>query len=281
MRDPPPRADGTFKLEVNRATRDQLAADETRTQKITYTVINGGSDRVSGELNVVLDGYSHTEGSNSANTLNGTASNDHLVGQGNSEALSRGLGVSGAGGHDILVGGQVEDRLTGRDGSDVFQWHLGNAGAKCQPAIGLITDINAAPASNNGNVLDLRDLRDLLQGENQGKLFQYLYFDTASTPGSTHIRVSTTGGFTETSSASGAEDQRITLANVDIRAPLGLDAQASDHQLIAELMQRGKLLVELTGIAPKNTARWRCFLSVNLGEGIGPGDAAVVLRGLR
>lgn len=93
MRDPPPRADGTCKLEVNRATRDQLAADETRTQKITYTVINGGSDRVSGELNVVLDGYKRTEGSNSANTLNGTASNDHLVGQGNNEALSRGLGV--------------------------------------------------------------------------------------------------------------------------------------------------------------------------------------------
>lgn len=65
-----------------------------------------------------------------------------------------------------------------------------------------------------------------------------------ATPGSTHIRISTTGGFTDTASDSGAEDQRITLSNVDLRASLGLDAQASDHQIINELMQRGKLLVD-------------------------------------
>ena len=88
------------------------------------------------------------------------------------------------------------------------------------------------------------DLRDLLQGETHDNLLQYLDFDTTSTPGSTHIRISTTGAFTDTASDSGAEDQRITLSNVDLRASLGLDAQASDHQIINELMQRGKLLVD-------------------------------------
>jgi hypothetical protein len=31
---------------------------------------------------------------------------------------------------------------------------------------------------------------------------------------------------------------------VDLRSSLGLDAHANDHQIIAELMQRGKLLVD-------------------------------------
>ncbi|MBU0916788.1 MAG: tandem-95 repeat protein, partial [Gammaproteobacteria bacterium] len=229
------KSDGSYTFEVNRATRDQLDPGETRTQKVTYTLVDGDGDRVTGELNIAMDGYNHIEGTNTANTLTGTTGNDHIDGMAGNDTLS------GGGGQDILVGGKGDDRLTGGDGSDVFAWHLGDGGAKGQPAVDVITDFNTAAASNNGDVLDLRDL---LQGETQDNLLQYLDFDTTSTPGSTHIRISTTGAFTDTATDSGAEDQRITLSNVDLRASLGLDAQASDHQIISELMQRGKLLVD-------------------------------------
>jgi hypothetical protein len=86
--------------------------------------------------------------------------------------------------------------------------------------------------------------------DNVDSLLNFLDFDTQSQPGSTVIHVSANGSFqAETLSGNSnsndcADQQHIVLANVDIRASLGLDAQANDHQIIAELVQRGKLLVD-------------------------------------
>ena len=105
---------------------------------------------------------------------------------------------------------------------------------------------------------DVLDLRDLLSGEHAstangqvdvGNLLNHLDFDTQSQPGSTVIHISANGQFSaDTSgnshSAGCADQQQIVLSGVDIRSSLGLDAQANDHQIIAELMQRGKLLVD-------------------------------------
>ncbi|MGC5376695.1 hypothetical protein ACPXAO_24635, partial [Salmonella enterica] len=75
---------------------------------------------------------------NTANTPTGTTGNDHIDGMAGNDTLS------GGGGQDILVGGKGDDRLTGGDGSGVFAWHLGDGGAKGQPAVDVITDFNTA-----------------------------------------------------------------------------------------------------------------------------------------
>ena len=147
--------------------------------------------------------------------------------------------------------------LTGHSASsDVFAWSLSDHGTasastgtsgttlNATHAVDTIVDFDTAERSAGGDVLDLRDL---LSGEHTvggtGNLSQFLDFDTTSNPGSTIVHVSTTGGFTAGYDAK-AEDQTIVLQNVNLRGDLGLGASASDNQVIAELMTRGKLLVD-------------------------------------
>ena len=54
------------------------------------------------------------------------------------------------------------------------------------------------------------------------------------------IRISTTGGFANGTSAAASEDERITRQGVDLRSTFGLGAGASDNQLIQELLTRRK-----------------------------------------
>jgi hypothetical protein len=146
----------------------------------------------------------------------------------------------------------------GSGDTDVFAWTLADQGAAGGNHTDTISDFNCAARSAGGDVLDLRDLLHLdtpTQASSQGdaptvdKLLSHLNFDTQSQPGSTVIHVSSNGGFHNDASghsdtAGCADQQHIVLSNVDIRASMGLDAHANDHQVIAELMQRGKLLVE-------------------------------------
>ena len=161
--------------------------------------------------------------------------------------------------HAIDVGLSVSTplTLTGHSASsDVFAWSLSAQGsttastgtngttASTTHAIDTIVDFDTVARSAGGDVLDLRDL---LCGEHTtggtGNLSQFLDFDTTSNPGSTVVHISTTGGFTTGYDAK-AEDQTIVLQNVNLRGDLGLGASASDNQVIAELMTRGKLLVD-------------------------------------
>jgi large repetitive protein len=161
--------------------------------------------------------------------------------------------------HSIDVGLNVSTplTLTGHSASsDVFAWSLSDHGTasagagtngatlNATHAVDTIVDFDTSARSAGGDVLDLRDL---LSGENtvggKGNLSQFLDFDTTSNPGSTIVHVSSTGGFTAGYDAK-AEDQTIVLQNVNLRGDLGLGASASDNQVIAELMTRGKLLVD-------------------------------------
>ncbi|RRS04077.1 tandem-95 repeat protein [Aquabacterium soli] len=161
--------------------------------------------------------------------------------------------------HAIDVGLSVSTplTLTGHSASsDVFAWSLSDQGTATAStgtngttvgvthAVDTIVDFDTVARSAGGDVLDLRDL---LSGEHTvggtGNLSQFLDFDTTSQPGSTVVHVSTTGGFTAGYDAK-AEDQTIVLQNVNLRGDLGLGASASDNQVIAELMTRGKLLVD-------------------------------------
>ncbi len=144
--------------------------------------------------------------------------------------------------------------------TDVFAWTLADRPTTTEHNhTDTITDFNCAARSAGGDVLDLRDL---LQTDHNStatsgtsgtasvdKLLNFLDFDTHSQPGSTIIHVSASGSFqadaTGHSDSTGCADQQhIVLANVDLRASLGLDQSANDHQIISELMNRGKLLVD-------------------------------------
>jgi large repetitive protein len=197
------------------------------------------------------DGLTNLVGSPNAETLNGGSANEYLVGRGGNDALNGGGGsdvldggdgndtLNGGSGNDVLWGGAGNDRMTGGTGADVFAWTLSDRGAPGTPAVDRITDFDL---SSTGDRLNLRDL---LVGEHStggtGNLASYLDFDTASTPGSTVIRISTTGGFSGGSYAAGAEDQRIVLEGLDVRSALGLGAGASDDQILQELLNRNKI----------------------------------------
>ncbi|MGC4063023.1 MAG: retention module-containing protein [Aquabacterium sp.] len=141
--------------------------------------------------------------------------------------------------------------------TDVFQWTLADKPTHGESHTDTITDFNCAARSAGGDVLDLRDLLHVDNAtanagtgtQNLDKLLNFLNFDTQSQPGSTVIHVSSSGGFHADASGHSdntgcADQQHIVLSNVDIRSSLGLDAHANDHQIIAELVQRGKLLVD-------------------------------------
>ena len=68
-----------------------------------------------------------------------------------------------------------------------------------------------------------------------GNLDQFLHFDTSS-GSDTVIRIAPTG--------SGSETQDIVLLHTNLRTDMGLDATAPDAQVIAALLQQGKLLVD-------------------------------------
>jgi hypothetical protein len=109
-----------------------------------------------------------------------------------------------------------------------------------------VSDFSAAPLPAGGDAIDLRELlRDQPKGfgRDAGALAKHLAIDTASSPGSTILRLSRGGAFAGLSHAE-AEDGRVTLAGVDLRAAVGLGPAAPDAQVIAELLARGKLLAD-------------------------------------
>ena len=209
-----------------------------------------------------LDGTSATDylvGDSRDNVINGNDGNDQLFGNAGNDTIDGGSGhdlsnggaghdvLQGGSGNDILIGGAGNDTMTGGSGADVFAWTLADHGAAGVPAVDAIADFDFAAPTAGGDVLDLRDL---LQGEqNAVSLDRYLEFDTTSQPGNTVIHVSSAGGFAAgagwSGAQAGAEDQTIVLQGVaDIRTALSLDASATDNQVIQQLIQQGKLLVD-------------------------------------
>jgi Ca2+-binding RTX toxin-like protein len=196
-----------------------------------------------------LDGNDKITGSIGHDTLVGGAGDDTLIAGSGATLLDGGTGndsLVGGAGKDTLSGGAGNDTMTGGAGVDVFKWHLGDQGAEGAPAADRITDFNSASVANGGDILDLRDL--LVGGKaggsnGVGNLASYLDFDTTSSPGSTVIHVSSHGDFTGTNVAA-ATDQTITLSGVNLPTALGLASNASDAQIISELLNRGKLVTD-------------------------------------
>ncbi len=176
--------------------------------------------------------------------LRGLGGNDSLAGGDGSDLLDGGNGadlLAGGDANDLLIGGRDNDVLDGGAGADVFQWRLADAGAAGAPAIDRIDNFDSNNVAANGDVLDLRDL--LVAETTSATLDRYLDFNVNG--GNTEIRISSTGAFSGGTYSAGSEDQRIVLQGVDIRASLGLGVAATDNQIIAELINRGKLITDV------------------------------------
>ncbi len=114
-------------------------------------------------------------------TLLGGAGDDILFGQGGNDYLDGGKGndiLLGGTGNDTLIGGPGNDILIGGSGADTFVWKSGDVGND------VIKDFNASEG-------DRIDLRDLLKGETDSTIDNYLKITTVD--GVSTLQVSSEG----------------------------------------------------------------------------------------
>lgn len=157
----------------------------------------------------------------------GDADNNKLIGNAGANI------IKGEAGNDEITGGAGNDTLTGGFGADTFVWELADKGTNGRPAIDRITDFNIAE--------DRLDLRDLLVGESQVNIGNYLDIITNAAGTSTDIRISNTGGFTGGTFVAGAENQRITIAG-NLFTETGTTAEAT---LLTTLIAQNKLIIDV------------------------------------
>ncbi|MGD9835239.1 MAG: VCBS domain-containing protein, partial [Piscinibacter sp.] len=210
-----------------------------------------------------LGGNDVVNAGNGQDLVRGGDGDDTLRGENDSDALWGDAGndvIVGGAGNDLIRGGAGNDTLTGGTGAagvtdttaDVFAWSLADGGTAGAPAVDTITDFNVAAVSAGGDVLDLRDLLSgdtLGPGNTAGNLANYLDFSVSGSGASatTTIRISSSGQFTDGNYSAGAEDQTIVLQGVDLPSALGLGGSATDSQIVQELINRGKLIVDSVG----------------------------------
>ena len=167
------------------------------------------------------------------------------------------LQLAADGGYNYLIDNADADTRAlpvGARVTDVFSYTItdqgvsGSGGARTDT--GQITVQVAGPLAGQAGASvqdggDVLDLRDLLSGETPATLDRFLDFNVVAgaTP-TTEIRISSSGGFSGGTYNSAAQDQRIVLEGVDIRASLGLAANASANLILQALIDRSKLLVD-------------------------------------
>ncbi|RYY04220.1 MAG: retention module-containing protein [Gammaproteobacteria bacterium] len=146
-------------------------------------------------------------------TINNIASTTgaNLTGSNFADTLRGGTGIAadtlnGGGGNDTLTGGKGNDTLTGGTGADTFVWNLVDKGTTAAPAKDTVTDFNTAAG-------DKLDLHDLLQGETNSTLTNYLHFTSDGT--NTTVSISSAGAFTGSNYGT-ATDQTIVLSGVNL-----------------------------------------------------------------
>ena len=202
------------------------------------------------ENHEILEVHGDTRGS--FDILHGGDGDDILYGQGGHDTLYGGYGrdilsggtgndyLEGDAGSDVLIGGMGNDLMYGDgngvrydDNSDTFKWGLNDQGTTDAPAVDTIMDFSIQKQADGGDILDLQEL---LVGENDGNLTNYLGFRKEDND--TVIDVNTQGQL----GTQGA-DQKIVLANVDLTHD-AYGQSMSNQAIINDLLQKGKLTVD-------------------------------------
>ncbi|MDH0521415.1 retention module-containing protein [Achromobacter xylosoxidans] len=197
----------------------------------------GGNDTIHGgtgdDIIYGQGGNDTLYGDDGNDIIYGGAGDDKLYGGEGNDVLHGGSGndtLEGGNGNDLLIGGKGDDTLIGGAGSDTFKWELGDQGTTAKPAVDTIKDFSLDKPADGGDVLDLKDL---LVGEKDGTLTQYLNFHKEGN--NTVIDVNTQGKL----GTQGA-DQKIVLENVDLTQ----GGQLNNQAIINDLLQKGKLNVD-------------------------------------
>ena len=215
-----PDANGQFDLtnyisllttpsEVSGSVQLQLVTSTPLPTGFTPTLMLTLSDGDSTAITVIGGSASSTHsGAAGDDYLGGGAGDDVLYGLQGNDTLDGGTGndqLFGGAGDDILIGGLGNDQLNGGSGADTFIWKAGDLGQD------VIKDFNIAEG-------DRIDLRDLLQGENDGNILNYLHMDTATST----LQINTNGAL----NADGS-NANVTIHLENNGAPVDLSAYGS------------------------------------------------------
>jgi VCBS repeat-containing protein len=208
------------------------AEDYLLTMTVDYSHAHPVTDNVANGSYTIQTADGHSDSANVSVTYQ---AGDHLVGTDKGEILLAGDGndtLDGGKGNDVLIGGKGNDTLIGGDGSDIFRWELNDQGTTSNPAVDRIKDFSLDKPADGGDVLDLKDL---LVGEKDSNLTQYLNFKQEGN--NTVIEINTKGQIGQ------GADQKIVLENVDLTHDA--HGQALNNQaIINDLLQKGKLNVD-------------------------------------
>ena len=181
-----------------------------KSETFTYTLSqpDGDSDTANLIINIGNTAYTAPTPITGSGTLNGTSGDDVILGSSGIDTLNGGTGndhlegkagndtLYGNAGNDILIGGEGDDILYGGAGADTFVWHVGHTDNDT------IKDFSI---SDTGH--DTIDLRDLLQGENDANIDDFMR--VVATDSVTTLEISSKGEFAHGAAA----DVTIKLEN--------------------------------------------------------------------
>ncbi|ELS25538.1 putative outer membrane adhesin like protein [Metapseudomonas furukawaii] len=192
----------SLNLDYTKVTRAD--DDSTTTLNLGATVTDGTGDKATTDFNVVIDPTTTLQGTTGSDSLMGSSQADLLQAGDGDDVLNGGAGndtLFGGEGKDLLIGGQGDDILWGQGGADTFVWKSGDAGVAGAPAQDVVKDFNMSEG-------DRLDLSDLLQGETNATIDNFLKLIVDSDTGNATLLVSKDGHL---SPAGDSADLTITL----------------------------------------------------------------------
>ncbi|EKU29539.1 hypothetical protein C660_13854, partial [Alcaligenes sp. HPC1271] len=159
------------------------------------------------------------------------AGNDHLYAGAGDDILYAQSGTN------VLVGGQGNDKLFSGTGNDTFAWLANDEGTVDLPARDTVYNFGMGAGSKFGE--DKIDLADMLKGSgiNSGNLDEYLQLNFDSSSNKTVLSINTKG---QLGSQGDNANQIIEFDGVNLVG----DGQASQSDLIKNLIQQGKLNID-------------------------------------
>ncbi|WP_299978897.1 type I secretion C-terminal target domain-containing protein, partial [uncultured Pseudoteredinibacter sp.] len=197
--------DGSYSFEVNRETKDSLAAGDTEVLSVPYTVTDSDGSTTSSSVTIVIAGKGAVTGTGASETLNGTANGDSIVADAGNDTLNGLAGndtLFGEAGSDILIGGAGEDILFGGTGADTFVLDNGIATGEQD----VVKDFQIGT-----DVLDLGSL--LPDGADAATLDQYLHFEEDGSDIIVHIN--TDGDYLANSRDDAKDEYTVRIENAD------------------------------------------------------------------
>ncbi|GAA3526276.1 retention module-containing protein [Zobellella aerophila] len=232
--------DGFYAVQIKHLGGDDVRLYSTDTSvsllpddqllEFDVTTIDCAGDSVSSRFSIVIDGNTqHLAGTIGSDELHASVSskayiqgmggNDILIGGGENDVLVGGDGddlLQGGGGDDILIGGLGNNILTGGEGADILVFNQAQAGS-----LNIISDFEKG--------VDILDLRDLLVGEQNGVITDYISVTLSGND--TLLTLSPNGD--------GSQQQQIQLQGVDLMSMYG----ATDSAHLLQLMQEDQSLI--------------------------------------